>query len=1048
MVVGSLRLAWFPAFAVVCLMALAGCPPTEVGPGIVTCSDAEPCADGSDCVDGRCATSCLVDACTDGFCNEATGRCVECLTGTDCGPGQICDTTTNVCTIALAGCRRDADCGRGFCDTSNGSCVDCRSDDDCGAAQGCDLVTRSCVAQVGCDADNDCTAPTPVCHLARAACVQCVDDIDCGDGVCDAVTSTCLAGCTDGDETEPNEGATAASIASGAEHSGRICAGDVDEFVFTAEGSITASIVVDGGSLVLTLLNSAGTTLATSAANIGLGNLAAGTYRLRVAGGAGVEADYLLRMTVTPPASCEELDVEPNDTVSTALSLPSNGTVRSGSICGSAFDLWSFPVAAGDDVAVTLIAGSGDGALVVTLENTAGSVLGTGSPTQVARAQAAAAGTMVVRVAANADVTYSLRATTRAAPPVCAQTDAEPNDTAAQATPLVPGTANNGQICAGDVDFYRFNANALDDLAVTITGTGVRVRILDAADAIVVQGTASFTRADLAAGSYKLEVTGITPGTEASYGVTVTLTPEPAADPCQEGGLEPDSLQNPRTIAVDGTTVGGRICARDLDFFRFTLTETRIVSISLRFTHVPVTGDLDLRLRNSGGTVLASALGVGNEELITQTLAAGTYTAEVFGFQDSANPYTIAVTAASASCTDDAFEPNDSAARAPPISARAISGVRCPGNDDFYLLRLETGDALDARLTGTNLTMSLVSTTGSLVQSDAADGVNRRLQVSGLPAGRYVVRITGSGLGSANYTLTPTIVPSPTRCIDDGAESNNTTLAPFVVDAAFFADGSYDLSGLTMCANDDVFAIDVPANRTVRFDLAHDTARDLDIEVLEQRGASGLSRSLARGFAFGGTLDEVSGTTTTAVRLFVRVSGFGVPSAGVPYSLGLELTTPTGSCIDDRYDSWTGTGFGKTMSYNNDARSDVSFDDAFETSPTPLSPPETLPSLQICAGNVDVYSLALTAGQRFNVEVTYVHAVAQDIDLRVFAPDDTNTPADSDTQVDLLPCSTCRGVTGRETLSFTATKSGTHFIEVFEFQNDGSNSYQLSVTLN
>ena len=34
-------------------------------------------------------------------------------------------------------------------------------------------------------------------------------------------------------------------------------------------------------------------------------------------------------------------------------------------------------------------------------------------------------------------------------------------------------------------------------------------------------------------------------------------------------------------------------------------------------------------------------------------------------------------------------------------------------------------------------------------------------------------RVTGSGANPINYTLTPTITPSPARCVDDGAEPNN-----------------------------------------------------------------------------------------------------------------------------------------------------------------------------------------------------------------------------------------------------------------------------------
>ena len=1048
MVVGSFRLLRLSSVAIIVLLvASASCTPTEVGPGGGACSATAPCPDGESCVDGTCSAACTADSCGAEFCDAVTGACIECRDITDCGPGQVCNASS-ACSVAIAGCFTDPDCGRGFCDTVNGACIDCRSDDDCGDGQACDALTRSCVAETGCDNDADCVVPTAVCNIDRRVCVECLANDDCGSGRCDTISSTCLAGCTDGDETEPNDGATPAPIVSGAEHRGRICSDDVDEFIFSGEGSIAANITVDGAALTLTLLNAAGTSLSTSGTNVGITDAAAGTYRLRVTGATDIEADYLLRLTVTPPPSCTELDTEPNNTIAAALSLPMTNASRSGSICGTDVDLWSFTVAAGDDVTVSLAAGEGSGTPTFVLQNSAGGQLASGNASTPALINGAAAGVIVVRVSATGgDVGYSLRASTSAAPPVCAQIDAEPNDLPAQALAVASGTTLNGQICVADVDQWRFAANANDDLSVVLTGNNVRARVFDSGGGVVAEGTSSFTSSDLPVGNYRIEIKGSSTSTEASYTVAVTLTPEPAADPCTEGGLEPDSATAPRLLNIDGTIAAGRICAGDTDFYRFTLTATRTVSISTRFTHVTSTGDIDMRIKDSADAVLNASAGTGNEESITRSLGAGTYGVEIFGFEQSANTYTVSVTAADANCTDDAFEPNDAVGRAPPISGRAVSGVRCPTNDDFFALRLETGDSLDMRLTGTGLTMSLLSTTGTVLQTDSADGANRRLQLSQVTAGRYVIRVTGSEATSSDYTLTPTIVPSPVRCLDDGAEANNTTSAPFVVDASFFADGSYDLSGLTICDdNQDVFALDVPAGRTARFSLAHATANDLDIEVLEQRGTSGLYRTLASGVSLAGTLDVVAGTINAAVRVFVRVSEFGVPTAGLPYALGVTIGTPTGTCVDDRFDTWTGTADG-LMSYNNDGRTDVDFSDTISTVPTPMSPPETLPALQICNGDLDVYSVTLAVGQRISVGVTYSHTASADIDLRVFGPDDSVAPADADLQVDALPCSSCNLSSGTESFAFTATKAGQHFVEVFEFQNDGSNSYQFAVTV-
>jgi Cys-rich repeat protein len=1050
----SLARALAATLAFVGLLSGQACSPTEVGPPTPEpCSISEPCADGLVCAAGTCVAPCSDDSCgATGFCDENTGTCVQCRDNVDCPDGQVCNAFTRECTSDVAGCTGDQDCDRGLCDTARGACVDCLDDGDCGDGQVCDTLTRSCITRQGCTSDFNCSGATPVCETNTAVCVQCFADVHCASGTCDTISRTCLAACVDDDSTEPNaasEGGQPGPISPGGEHSGSICPGDVDELTFTGEGRIEASLVVDGGRLTLTLLNSQGTVLASGATAVNVPSAPAGTFRLRVQGeDAAVQASYLLRLTVTPPAVCTELDNEPNDALAQALALPTNGALRSGTICNSGVDLWSFNTGAGDGVSVTLVRGTGSGTPTFSVENSSGNVIASGTadtPTDIASAPG---GSLIVRVrATGGDVDYSLRATTTAAPPQCVQQDAEPNNDAAQAIALVPGTTVNGQICAADIDQWRFTAAALDDVTIALTGANVRARVFDVGGAVVGEGTSTFTITDVDAGNYRVEVRGALSSTEAAYTLRTTLAPEPTADPCTEGGLEPDSAAAPRPIGTDGSVAAGRVCASDTDFFRFDVVGTQTVSISVRF--VDADGDIDVRLKDATGATVTSAAGVSDEELIVRSLTAGSYTVEVFGFLDAVNTYTVAVTAAG-DCTEDAFEPNDTPARATPVGPAALTATRCANNDDLYAIRLETGDTLNATLAGAGLTMSLLSKTGTVLQGDAADGTNRRLQVSSLPADRYLLRVTGSGINGVAYTLTPTITPSPTRCVDDGAESNNTIDTAFALDAAILADGSYDLSTLVMCdgsLNSDHFAIDLPANRRFRLSLSHATSSDLDIEVLELRGTSGLTRSLARAISTS-TLDVVEGQVNAATRLFIKVTEFGtMPAAGLPYALGLELSeSPTTGCVDDRFDTWTSTSSTQVRTHKNDAITDPTSTDAILIAPTLLSPPETLPSLQVCAGNSDFYSVSLTQGQAFQVDVTYTHRSGGDIDLRVFGPDNSVSPADSDTQVDLLSCSSCSGVSGSERFAGTAPVTGTYFIEVFGFSS-GTNAYEVGVTL-
>jgi hypothetical protein len=1050
-----------PLFVLV--LGAAACGPSTVSPSTQgSCSTVQPCAGDLVCADGSCVERCTEGSCTNGPCNTVSGVCVECLRNDDCGPDRVCNSFTGLCGAVAVGCVDDVDCDSGsHCDASKGACVGCLSDDHCGFGATCDLIAHTCVVAQDCSTDDDCDGQ--VCNPDDHTCVECFQGVHCASGQCDSVAHLCVAACADDDATEPNEGANAIALSSGGEHDGHICPGDVDEFAFDAAGAVDVAVAGSGGVLSVSLQSSTGQPLASGNDGASATGLAQGRYRVVVRGAdEGVTADYALQLTITLPHVCTELDTEPNNTNGAALPLPTDGSLHTGQICPDDVDLWRLAANAGDDVTITLGAGDGDGAPTLEVLSATGSVLARGDASAPVVVDNVAAGNVFVRVAAGGgEVGYTLRATTSAAPPACVQTDAEPNDQTTQAAALTPGLAVNGQVCAGDVDQWRFSANALDDAVVTLTGTGVRARVFDGGGAVVGEGTGTIALTDLSAGSYRVEVKGQLLTSEGAYSVGVVLTPEPAADPCSEGGLEPDMAAAPRTLLTDGAAQNGRICnsavtgtGNDVDFFGFAVTgTTRKVGISVRFVHAM--GDIDVRVKDATGALIKTSAGVADEEFVLVDLAPGSYVVEVYGFSGAQNSYTIA--ASLVTCTDDDFEQNDSASTAVPVSGRALQAVRCPADDDFWAIRLEAGDALDARLAGSSLTMSLVSSTGSLQQADVDDGAGgRRLQASGLPAGRYALRVTGSGAAQSSYTLTPSITPSPARCVDDGAEPNNGSTDAFVIDSAGLADGSYALSTLTMCdgsANTDTFFVDVPGGRTVRVALDHVTTTDLDVEVLEKRGTSALYRTLAVGDAFAGVVDSVGGVMNVGGRLLVRVTEFGTqPPAGLPYGLGIEVGDPPNlACVDDRFDTWTGSTSDagganpRTIRFTNDNDTDADNDPLTTVAPVPLSPPETLTSLRICPDNSDFFSVSLTQGQRLVVDVDYAHSVGHDIDLHVFGPDGSGATTDADTLPDSLSCSSCAGVDGNEHFDSTAPLAGTYFIEVYGFSSS-ENAYDLRVT--
>src|SRR4029077_10958698 len=100
---------------------------------------------------------------------------------------------------------------------------------------------------------------------------------------------------------------------------------------------------------------------------------------------------------------------------------------------------------------------------------------------------------------------------------------------------------------------------------------------------------------------------------------------------------------------------------------------------------------------DTSGAEINSSRGVTNDEIVVQSLAAGTYIVEVIGFAGAVNTYTMEATLQG--CTpEDGFEDNNAFSRPTPIAGAPVSAARCPGDDDFFAIRLETGDVLDATL--------------------------------------------------------------------------------------------------------------------------------------------------------------------------------------------------------------------------------------------------------------------------------------------------------------------------------------------------------------
>jgi len=118
------------------------------------------------------------------------GRCLQCLTLSDCAAGQACTLPSGTC---VAGCpQTPCSSEKPVCETSTGLCVGCSEDLDCPGMH-CSMATGGCVE---CLAATDCVGELGLCD-ATGRCVECTQDAHCSVGEqCSPVLGRCATACT------------------------------------------------------------------------------------------------------------------------------------------------------------------------------------------------------------------------------------------------------------------------------------------------------------------------------------------------------------------------------------------------------------------------------------------------------------------------------------------------------------------------------------------------------------------------------------------------------------------------------------------------------------------------------------------------------------------------------------------------------------------------------------------------------------------------------------------------------------------------------------
>lgn len=488
-----------------------------------------------------------------------------------------------------------------------------------------------------------------------------------------------------------------------------------------------------------------------------------------------------------------------------------------------------------------------------------------------------AAGEYTVKVfgyngAANASYTFT--ATASGATPTGADRF-ENNDTAATATALgtLAGTTvyRDLSIEAGDPDWYRFTLGSSgrtgDAISIAFTHAqgDVDLTLYDSTGTVRLGGSAgvgnseSVSLAGFAPGSYLLQVYGYRNAANPAYTLTTSMA--------QVAAIAADALENDDTAATAtnlGTVSGSvsrdnlTITTSDPDWFRFTLGGPGRSgdAVAISFNHAA--GDIDLALYDATGlNRLRVSQGVVNGESISLAgLPAGTYLAQVYGYDRASNPsYAITVSATASTMTADRYENNDTAATATDL--RTVSGNLVEqgltleaGDPDWYRFTLastgRTGDTAAISFSHAlgDIDMALYDAGGTR-QLAASNGVGNTetIGLAGLGAGNYLLRVYGyQGASNPSYTLSLNAVPA--QASGDRFENNDT--AATATDLRTIT-GTLAEAGLSIEAADpDWFRFTLAAtgnlDDAVSIAFSHG-AGDLDLALYDAAGTTRLGLS-------------------------------------------------------------------------------------------------------------------------------------------------------------------------------------------------------------
>jgi hypothetical protein len=313
----------------------------------------------------------------------------------------------------------------------------------------------------------------------------------------------------------------------------------------------------------------------------------------------------------------------------------------------------------------------------------------------------------------------------------------ESNNTQATAAAVAVNTVHSAAIgVSGDIDFYSFTTTTTSNFSITLTNlpADYDIFLLNSSGTQIGAsesgGTSSetITANSQAAGTYYVRIIGWSGAfsNTVCYNLNIGVTSAGCASPLDNSTN--GTSAGAATVSFNTNVTGLISPSGDNDYYRFVITTGGTATITLS----TLPADYDLVLYSSNGTtqLAISENGSTTSETITRTYTAGTYFARVFGFNGANSStvcYTLRVQLGTATRNDQL------------ITEVPLEKVTVSPNPVRNIMKVSLPSLKGSAM------LNIVDMTGKVVLQRQVNTQTSQLDLSGLPAGIYLVTVRNEG---------------------------------------------------------------------------------------------------------------------------------------------------------------------------------------------------------------------------------------------------------------------------------------------------------------